>query len=1146
MSDFAVSNVRLGCFCVYGNLDVSKGESMTGARSATRISILVMLLFSLGGLSAFAQFSSGIEGTVTDQSGAVVPGAKVTITDTRLGVAKTTATNNAGYFRIGSIAASTYTVQIQASAFKTWEQQDLTLQVGEIRTLAPVLELGPVSANVRVSAAVEAVDLASAKTGATISETTVEETPLTGQNIFGLAALAPGITGSGVNSADNFTNEYAININAAGLRQEQNGYMIDGAYTDFAARGGGSAMSPNPEIVQSMDVLTNNFDAQKGRNGGATVQVFTKSGTNDLHGTVDYYFLNNSLSARTEFESTVPTFQRNEYSGTVGGPIIKNKLFLYGAIDVLRSSVTNSGQTTVETQALDSWAESNLPNNLATQILQAAPPQHFPTANLETVSQLESSTPGHFAPPANIPGTLDAVGTANYAYAAPKNAHQWMFRVDDYVNERNRLYFEAMRTHYTQTSASAPRFAMNIPQTSSSDFVNLDWTHTFSGRLLNDMGAHLIRPQGANLPVNTLAIPYINVTGIQGFGNWGSGNYVQTTVGWRDVMTATIKTHTLKFGGDAFNIREIDDQTSANDRPTYSFANLLDFIQDEAISENAAPINLSTGQQFGYFRSYRETYIGAFIQDDWKVKPRLTLNLGVRYDAMPSLFDILSPKLTQLTLGQGTTREEQIANAGIGPAPNDHVVHHNVYAITPRVGFAWDPRGGGKTSVRGGFGLFSDQPAYLHMTDITANNLPYAYYPSISVLSGAPTPTFQECAAPVGFNQSCPLVVPSSITFDPRGGIVGERATLGGIDPNYKFTQVEGWSLSVQRQLQSNLLLEVNYSGSAAHHLPIYTDINNFPGDLIVNDGSSKRLNPSFGEIAYASSNGNSIGNYGSVTLTRRASKGLALRGIYTYGKALDVFSTSASLVGGAITTYTSIGGGGGPLSPSNGSGSAIIQSGNFNAQRGRADFDIRQQFSADGTWTVPNPWSSRVARNVLGGWQFGGVWILQSGLPFTVYTSAPFVPVYNLAGCPSLGAAPCQVVGNTGGDYNADGFDYDVPNAPAFGNHLKGQSKKNFLNGLFPVSAFPLPALGQEGNLGRNTYDQPGYNNLDLTCEKFFSTPWFHGEKLKLEARGEVFNLFNRVNLIGVESDLSNPAFGHSTNQLPARSLQFHIRAVF
>ena len=1108
---------------------------MTSVKSATRISILVMLVLSLRGLSAFAQFSSpyssGIEGTVQDPSGALIPGATVTITDTRLGIVKTITTNQAGYFRIDSIAASTYTVHIEMSGFKTWEQKGLTLQVGEIRTLAPTLVVGAVSTNLTVEAAVETVNLVSAKTGATVAESTVEQTPLTGQNVFVLTALAPGITGAGVETAgnDNYTNEYAVNINAAGLRQEQNGYMIDGAYTNTPSRGGGSSISPNPEIVQSMDVLTNNFDAQKGRNGGATVQVYTNSGSNKLHGTVDYYFLNDALSARTEFQSTVPTFQRNEYSATLGGPIIKNKLFVYGAIDVLRSSFSSSYQVTAETQDFDNYVQTNFPNNLANQILKTAPPQHFPTTGILTVSQVESLNAGYYPAPPNIPATLDAVGTANISYSIPKNGYQWSFRVDDYLTGKDRLYADVMRT-YDTTQGTTPRPALNDPYQNSSDFVNLDWTHTFSSRLLNEAGANIIRPFGSDQAAPTFAIPYINVNGLQGFSNWGAGNFTQTTLGWHDVMTATVRTHTLKFGTDMFNIREYDDQNSAFNRPTYNFNNLLDFIQDEAVSESATPINLTTGQASGYYRVYREFYDAFFIQDDWKVKRTFTLNLGLRYDEQVHLFSILSPKLTLLTMGQGASRDEQMANASIAAATSGRsdVLDHSVWGITPRVGFSWDVRGNGRTAVRGGFGMFSDQPPYLHITDITAGNLPYIYHPSFDVRSGAATPTFQLCSPPSGYNQACPVVIPPNITFDSHGGIVGERASIGGVDPNYKLTQVEDWSLSVQRQLQSDLLLEVNYSGSAAHHLPIYQDINRFAGDLIVNKGSLKYLSPSFADVEYGTSNGNSIGNYVSASLTRRTSHGLALRGVYTYGKALDVYSTAQSLDSGAITGITS---------GTGGQGTPIIQADNFKAQRGRADFDIRQQFSADGTWTVPNPWNSPLARNVLGGWQFGGVWILQTGLPFTVYTSAPFDPVFDSSG---------NVIGNLGGDYNADGSTYDVPNAPSFGNHLSGQSKKNFLNGLFAASAFPAPALGQEGNLGRNTFNQPGFNNLNFTFEKFFSVPWFSGEKLKLEARGEVFNLFNRVNLIGVNSDLSSSLFGHSTNQLPPRSLQIHIRAIF
>ncbi len=1089
------------------------------------VKISTLLLIFCSGLSVFAQFSSGIEGTARDASGAAVSGAQVTITDTRLGVSKTTNTNQDGYFRIESIAASTYSVQVQMNGFQTWQQSNLTLQVGEIRTLAPVLQVGAVSTNVTVSAAATAVDLSSAKTEAVIGESTLQGTPLTGQNVYGLAALTPGMTGSAVTSGDNYTNEYAININAGGLRQEQNGYTIDGAYTNTPSRGGGTSISPNPEIVQYMNIQTNNFDAQKGRNGGAFVEVFTNSGSNNLHGTIDYYFLNDTLSARTEFQTKVPTFQRNEVGATLGGPALKDKLFWYGAIDVLRSSVTNAYQATFETQDFDNWAQANLPNTLATQILKQSPPQSFPTSNFQTVSQLEASTPGFYAPPAGIPANLNAVGTSNISYSVPKNGYQWSFRVDAYLGKSDRIYVDAIRTHDTSES-NIGRPNLTIPQENSSDFVNVDWTHTFSSHFLNEMGAHMIRPQGANQPDPSEAIPYINVNALAGFSNWGAGNFIQTTVGWRDVLTATIKNHTLKFGADVFNIRENDQQTSAFTRPTYNFDNLLDFIQDKATSESGTHVDLTTHGQAPYVRRYRDLYTAFFVQDDWKLKPTFTLNAGLRYDSMGPLFSIISPKLTLLTLAQSSTRQGQIAGAVAGAAPNGRtdVLDHNLWEFSPRIGFSWDVRGNGRSALRGGFGLFSDQPPYLHITDAISGNLPYYYTPSINVRQGNPTPAFQPCSAPTGYTQVCPIVDTSNVTFDQRGGIlingVPQRSGLGGFSPNYKMTQVEAWSLSLQQQLGGGLVAELNYSGTAAHHLPIYQNANRFAGDLIVNKNNPQFLNPSFGAIEYGTSNGNSVGNVGSALVSYRNSRGLTLRGIYSYAKALDVYSTAQSISGGQITTNTN-----------------IIQPDNFQAQRGRSDFDIHQQFSADGVWTVPNNYGNVIERNILGGWQFGGVWIMHTGLPFTVYTSAPFAPVFDANG---------NVVGNTGGDYNADGTNYDVPNTPRFGNHLSGQGKKAFLNGLFPASAFPAPPLGQEGSIGRNTYDQPGYNNLNFTAEKFFTTPWFTGERLKIQAKAEFFNLFNRVNLTGVTSDLNSSLFGHSVNQLPARSLQFHLRASF
>src|SRR5919197_4027652 len=362
MKRFA-GNVSNNVCAAIGLRNLSIKGAGSELESPMRSWIVVILLLCFSPLTANGQFLSGIEGSVRDSSGATVAGAKVTITDNRLQVSRTTTTNDVGYFRIDSIAESTYTVRIEVTGFKVWEQKDLAIEPGKLQTIAPVMQVGSTSEEVTVTAEAANVNLATPATTAVIGAETIQQTPLSGQNVYGVAPLTPGITGAAIASgtADNFTNEYAININASGLRQEQNGFSVDGAQTNTPSRGGGTSISPSPSIVQSIEVRANDFDAQKGRNGGAVVDVYTKSGTNNLHGSIDYIFWNNDFVSRTHFLQTVPTFSHKDVSASLGGPAIKNKLFWFGAVEVLRSNQTGSGSATVETQDFVNWAKANFP-----------------------------------------------------------------------------------------------------------------------------------------------------------------------------------------------------------------------------------------------------------------------------------------------------------------------------------------------------------------------------------------------------------------------------------------------------------------------------------------------------------------------------------------------------------------------------------------------------------------------------------------------------------------------------------------------------------------------------------------------------------------------------------------------------------------
>jgi len=319
--------------------------------------------------------------------------------------------------------------------------------------------------------------------------------------------------------------------------------------------------------------------------------------------------------------------------------------------------------------------------------------------------------------------------------------------------------------------------------------------------------------------------------------------------------------------------------------------------------------------------------------------------------------------------------------------------------------------------------------------------------------------------------------------------------------------------LSLQRDLGHDMTVEADYNGSHSTNLYVQTDVNRFPGDLIINKGTQTRLNPNFGPIIFGRTMGIADGHYASLMLSKHFTHSWQLRGIYTFGKATDDTSSNDN---------------------GTNNGEAIFNPLDVGFQHGRADYSVSKRFTIDSVVQVPSGFfKNNLTRTVLGGWRMSNIVVLQSGLPFSVFTSASFNPVLDSSGN-VIGLQPGS------GDFNADGYGYDLPNAPAAGT-VKTSSRSDFLKGFASASAFPNPALGQEGNVGRNTFTGPGLANLNTEFAKVVN--W---ERYSIEFRADVFNLFNRVNLTQPDSDLSSSLFGQSTSQNLPRSWQFGLRLDF
>jgi len=1069
--------------------------------------------------SSAAQFSSNIQGTVQDQTGAAIPSAKIQLRNLETQITLSTTASEAGFYRFNSLPPGPYEVTAEAKGFQT-TTVPVTLQTAQTADVTIQIKVSGVVEEVRVTAEAPVLDTADSRIQGTLREMEMKDLPLQGRNFLGLTVLAPGVTGVGGvaggspgDAPDNFSTEKSIAANANGKSFEANAYSVDGLDITSNIRPGVLNLSPNPESVQEVAIQTNTFKVEQGRASSLMVAITTKSGTNDFHGSAAWFYTDRNLWARSVFTSKYEPFHKHDISGGVGGPILKNRTFFFASIEPLRSSISSSTQIrTFETPEFVNWAQGVFPDTLGTQLLTQYPATNVAVTGVALTAQdvfgADCGTPATF----NIPCTLPMVNAGSSKPSPFRNGLQYSLRVDHNFNQnRDRLYGNFYRTRLeTENPALRPGFE------STNDYrqkvFQVNETHTFSERLLNEASFGFFRVAGTNVVSAAFHVPEISVAGQDtGLGvGWGPGTFIQRNYNWRDVVTLVRGTHTLKFGyegwyGDDDTIRE-GGFTGVYSRPYFSFNSLLDLVQDLPYDESGVSFDPLTGQQADASYIYLASRNAAFVQDEWKARPNLTLTLGLRWDDFGNAYPAEGTNLSNMLLGAGSTMDERIATASVRSV--DHTFAHRLNrSFSPRFGVAWDPKRNGRWLVRGGFGIFRDWPTLGFQENGLAGNPPGAVFPYFEA-GTSQEPLFSVGTSdtlPYGFTY--PTVPPTE--FDERGGIVGTRVNVGGFDREYSPPATYIYSVGVEHELGRGLVAGANYSGShvsGAYQNPGGTeagqDMNRIAGDLL--DGTRDRLNPSFARMRY-NFGWNTI-NYNAMILTlrRRASGKGTFQASYTYSHTTDY-------------------------------GTDFPDQHRIPEFEGNSDWDARHRISFSGIYNLPALSQAPLAvQKVFGGWELASTVILQSGTPFTVFTGASFQPILDAEGN-VIGLEPGS------GDFNADGYRYDFPNAPSQ-DFARGYSRQEYLRGLFTPADFPIPEPGMGGTLKRNIYRGPGFANVDFGLIKNTRIQ----ERLNIQLRFESFNLFNRVNLQGVDANLSSGTFGQSTSTYNPRIIQLGLRIEF
>jgi hypothetical protein len=1135
---------------------------------AFRLLCLVVLLFPFSPL-CLAQYSSNVQGVVSDPAGAAINGAVVELRNIDTGVAATTRTSDSGNYRFNSLQPGNYVVSAESSGFRKAESR-FVLSTSETKGVNLALPLASAQQSVTVEITAASVDTDDSRLESTLSSDTVRDLPEANRNLWDILAVEPGVVGTGTRAvgespggfADNFGTQ-TPQISANGRSYTGNLVFVDGMNVTSPIQNGNIILAPIPDAVQEATLQTNTWDGEDNLGSSVLIQVTTKSGTNQFHGSGSLFFTNQDLVAAPEFShpGAYLPWARKDLVGTFGGPIRKDKTFFFADVEKLWATTagTSSGTQYFEDPAFVQWAQTNLAGTVGTQVLSGWPASRLVGSPFETAQQYLGAGNCGTTTPLTPPCALNMIDSGSFAASPYYNALQYNFRLDEYFTKNDRLYLSYYNDSFDQQQLSArPRLdALDIMR---NRYGQIDFTHTFSGNLLVEGAFAFASVGGANGQDANLAVPDITVTGtnsVVGFpvgGGWGPGEYRGPNYNWRAVLSYVHGKHTLRFGYDGDHAIEHGDFTPYNVRPNFTFNNLLDLVEDNVFQESVFAYNPLTGGQGSVIFGGQTNPFGFFVQDDWKVKPNLSLTLSLRWDDLTNhrAWGNNGFQFSTLMLGSGGNFNTQVANASVGVVPQ--VFTNDMKNLfSPRIGFAWDPRHDGKWAVRGGIGVYHDWVVLGQTVDQTRNNPPSVIsqtFTNVDNFNGNTYPLSNFFAiAPSGtYPWNFPLPPIPAGSLNSHGSLNGTTPSIDALNRSMVAPLSVNYMVGVEHQLVGSLVAGANYSGSKSYDGLNGDNVNYFPGGVTVSGTgggvteSIGTLNPFFGPITYVSNPNTSTYNAMILFLRGRAGHRGSFQGSYTLSHAKDYPE--------AGTRFDQDG------------GFSIPQPSSYYSYYGDANWDGRQRFSFSGSYTLPGL-GSGVVRALTGGWEASSIIAVQTGTPFWVIDNRPFDPMCNVGGtptaCDSAAAAGAAIITGVNptvsnpngyelapdsGDYNLDGTNYDVPNLPSQ-NFTGSHSRSAYIHGLFSAGDFPQPATGAEGNERRNIYRNPGMAQVDASVMKNNHLPWL-GEQANLQLRFDFINLFNHPNLGLVDPNMADPGFGKVATALPSRQLQLGIKFSF